>query len=113
MSKLFAITCIAALLGMPEMAHAQHHRGGHHHHHHHHHGGGHWVGPAVGGLALGAIIGGALAAPRVYHAPPPAYYAPPPAYYAPPAYLAPAVHCRRLYMGYDAWGRQMVQEVCQ
>jgi len=38
----------------------------------------------LGGLAAGAIIGGAVAAgPPVYYAPPPAY-GPPPAYYVEP-----------------------------
>jgi len=44
------------------------------------------AGAVVGGLALGAVIGNAIAAP-VYVAPPPprAYYYPaPPAYYYPP-----------------------------
>jgi hypothetical protein len=45
------------------------------------------VAGALLGLGLGAVIGGALAAPPVY-APPPVYYAPPPTYYAPP----PAVY---------------------
>jgi hypothetical protein len=61
--------------------------------------GGNFVGGALLGLGVGAVVGGALApryyapAPPVYYAPPPpVYYAPPPpAYYAPPppVYYAP------------------------
>ncbi|MDX2232985.1 MAG: hypothetical protein NW200_00675 [Hyphomonadaceae bacterium] len=43
----------------------------------------------VVGLALGAVLGAAIAsppAPRHYAPPPPAYYPPAPAYYPPPAY---------------------------
>ncbi|WP_376095455.1 hypothetical protein ACE7GA_03085 [Roseomonas sp. CCTCC AB2023176] len=46
----------------------------------------------VGGLALGAIAGAAVAAPPpVYYAPPPppVYYAPAPVYAPPPVYYAP------------------------
>jgi hypothetical protein len=53
-------------------------------------GGGNFVGGALLGLGLGAVVGGALAQPR--YAPPPVYYAPPPpVYYAPPppVYYAP------------------------
>ena len=46
-----------------------------HRHHHHHRGPG--IAPLIGGLAAGAIIGGAIASSR------PAYAEPPPAYYAP------------------------------
>jgi hypothetical protein len=40
----------------------------------------------VGGLAAGAILGGALAGPR-YYAPGPVYYGPGPAYYGPRCYV--------------------------
>ncbi|EHL97621.1 hypothetical protein HMPREF9946_04060 [Acetobacteraceae bacterium AT-5844] len=56
------------------------------------------VAGVVGGLALGALAGAALASPapppRAYYAPPPpppAYYAPPVAYYAPPPPPPPVV----------------------
>jgi hypothetical protein len=46
------------------------------------------------GFAAGAIVGNALAGPRVYYAPPP----PPPVYYAPaPVYVAP------VYAAPPAW----------
>jgi hypothetical protein len=44
-----------------------------------------WWGPALGGFAVGAIIGGALARP--YYAPNYGYYRPAPVYYD---YYAPA-----------------------
>lgn len=50
-------------------------------HGHHYYGSGQWLGPALGGLALGAIIGGAI----VQSQPPP----PPVIYYHPPP---PVVH---------------------
>jgi hypothetical protein len=72
----------------------------------------------VGGLAAGAIIGGAIAnsqpryyeAAPVYEAPPP----PPPAYYVEPADVGPVCHTvrRRIFVegvGYR-WSRE---EVCE
>jgi hypothetical protein len=56
-----------------------------------HGGGGNFVGGALLGLGVGAVLGGALA-PHYYAPPPPVYYAPPPpVYYAPPppVYYAP------------------------
>jgi hypothetical protein len=38
--------------------------------------GGNWWGPGLVGLGVGAVVGSALVAPRVYAAPPPAYYGP-------------------------------------
>ncbi|MBI3437029.1 MAG: hypothetical protein HY056_18420 [Proteobacteria bacterium] len=61
----------------------------------------------LGGLAAGAIIGGAIAGgPPAYAAPPPAYYAPPPAYYGPVCHI----ERQRYWDGY-AWRVQRV-EVC-
>ena len=61
------------------------------------------AGYVIGGIAAGALIGGAIAnANRPYYAP--GYYAPPPAYYAPPpAYVAPGdpvAYCMQRYRSY-------------
>ena len=70
----------------------------------------------VGGLAAGAIIGSAIAAPRYYgpgpyygggyYEPAPVYYAPAPAYYGPPCYW----QRQRFWDGYG-WRVRRVQ-VC-
>ena len=63
-------------------------------------GGGGWgPGAFVGGLAAGALIGGALAAPYGYYGPPPVYYGPPPAAYAPPPDAV--AYCMQRYRSYD------------
>lgn len=58
----------------------------------------------LGGVAAGAIIGGAIAnsppPPGYYPPPPPAYYPPPPAAYPPPAYAELAPGCY--------WGKRRV-----
>lgn len=59
-------------------------------------------GPFIGGLAAGALLGGALAAPyyygpRYYYGP---AYPPPPAYYVPPPGDAVA-YCMQRYRSYD------------
>jgi hypothetical protein len=63
-------------------------------------GGGAVAAGVIGGLALGAIIGGAA---NAYGPPPPGYYAPPPAYYAPPP--PPAgdwyAYCASKYRSFD------------
>jgi hypothetical protein len=63
MKKILAGTLALAL--MSTAAHADYrghgYRGG---------GGGNWVAPLVGGLVVGGIVGGALAAPRYYEVPP-------------------------------------------
>jgi hypothetical protein len=71
-------------------ASAQHY----HHRHHHHRGPG--PGAVLGGLAAGAIIGGAIAASRPAYAYPPGYYAPSPAYgYGPVEYDEPVCSIQR------------------
>jgi hypothetical protein len=96
-TMLMLITALA-VLATPAMA-QNYHRGGHPGPAYHGgHGGGYrtpgpgaWVGPALGGMALGAIVGGIIANQPPAYAPPPAYYAPPPAYYAPPPVIYQAV----------------------
>lgn len=92
---------VAALIMLPATAMAQNpHRGGYGGPAYHgggHHGGyrgpgpGAWVGPALGGLALGAIVGGIINNQQQQYAPPPVVYAAPPAYYAPPPVVYQAV----------------------
>lgn len=56
---------------------------------------GYGPGPFVGGALLGLGVGALLAAPYLAPPPPPVVYAPPPAYYAPPAYTyAPPAYYR-------------------
>jgi hypothetical protein len=67
----FAVTLLAGAgtLAVTSEASAQHR-----HRHHHHRGPG--IAPLLGGLAAGAIIGGAIASSRPAYAYPPGYYAP-------------------------------------
>jgi hypothetical protein len=67
----FAVTLLAGAgtLAVTSEAFAQHR-----HRHHHHRGPG--IAPLLGGLAAGAIIGGAIASSRPAYAYPPGYYAP-------------------------------------
>jgi hypothetical protein len=72
-------------------------------HHHHHRGGGWGGGGAVlGGLAAGAIIGGAIASSRPYYGP--GYYYGP-EYYEPPPYAGPPrdeiAYCMSRFKSYD------------
>lgn len=60
-------------------------------------------GPFIGGLAAGALIGGALAAPYYYYPYPYRYHA---GYYAPPPYGGPCVW-RLVWSGYG-WVRACV-----
>jgi hypothetical protein len=82
-------------------------RGGYYRGHHHHHGGDGW-GWALGGLAVGTLLGGALAQPGYYGS---SYYGPRyygsgyygPTYYR-PRYYAPTYR-RQVYYGGDAHTR--------
>ena len=70
------------------------------HYHHHHRGGWGGGGAVLGGLAAGALIGGALAASR------PSYYDYGPGYYyGPPVYAAPpgdeVAYCMSRFKSYD------------
>lgn len=63
------------------------------HNHHHHHSPG--IGPFVGGLALGGILGGMMVAP-----PPPVYH------YVPQCYTQHTGY-------YDNWGRPVMERICR
>ena len=65
----------------------------HYRYHHHHHGGGNWVAPLVGGIAGGAVLG-AIIAPNIY---------------AP----APEPICTDRLVGYDVYGRAVVERFCR
>jgi hypothetical protein len=65
----------------------------HYRHHHHPHGGGNWVAPLVGGIAGGAVLG-AIIAPNIY---------------AP----APEPICTDRLVGYDVYGRAVVERFCR
>ena len=80
-------TLAIGAVGGPTTADA---RGRHHHHHHHRHG--FPVAPVVGGLAAGALLGAALAAPRPYGS-----------YAYEPAYFGPRCYVRRERF-WDGWG---------
>jgi hypothetical protein len=65
----------------------------HYRHHHHNHGGGNWVAPLVGGIVGGAVLG-AIIAPNIY---------------AP----APEPICTDRLVGYDVYGRAVVERGCR
>jgi hypothetical protein len=73
MKKTFAVLAVAALASAGTVASASDVMAQHRHHHHHR---GPGVAPLLGGLAAGAIIGGAIASSRPGYAYPPGYYAP-------------------------------------
>jgi hypothetical protein len=89
-----AVAAMVGALGAPLALSSQANAQGYYHGGGWHGGGWHggWGGPGPGvavasgllGLAVGAAVGSAIAAPPVYAAPPPVYYAPPPVVYAPP-----------------------------
>ncbi len=93
--RLAAAAALAATVTLPSLAQADWRYG-------HRYSGGDVALGVLGGVAAGALIGGALAAPP--HPPPPVYYAPPPprAYAPRPAYVYEEgpVMCR--------WARQKV-----
>jgi hypothetical protein len=85
-------TLMAAMITAPTMADAR--RG--------------WWGPALGGFAVGAVVGSAYARPYYGYGyyggyyPYGAYYAPAPVYYS---YYAPAYYGYYGYPGYRCWRR--------
>jgi hypothetical protein len=99
MRKIFSVMVVMAVMAAAP-AQAQHYHG---------YPSNSWVGPAIGGLALGAIIGGAIAQQQA--APPPVYYYGPGAYHAPPPPMV--VQCHTVVAGYDAWRRPILQEICR
>ena len=76
------IVALVLMLGFTSVVHAHGHRHGHYHHHHRSY---NWVGPAIGGVILGAAIAIAHAyqAPIIVTPPSPTYAPLPaqPAYY--------------------------------
>ena len=99
---LATLPVLAAMALAPVAANAQYYRG-----HGGYYGGyrggygyghrGFGVGPFVGGALLGLGVGAIVAGPR-YYAPPPVVYAPPPVVYAaPPAYYAPPYYAPGYY----------------
>jgi hypothetical protein len=73
MKKILAVLAVAALAGVGTIATATNADAQHYHHRHR---GGSGIAPLLGGLAAGAIIGGAIATSRPGYAYPPGYYAP-------------------------------------
>ena len=74
-------------------------------------GNGQWVGPALAGMAVGAVIG-AVTAPPVVVAPPPAYYPQPaqgyyPAYGGTPPVYSPRYPGPSCTPAYDQFGRYL------
>jgi len=113
MKKLLAVLAVAALAGAGTIATATNADAQYHRRHHHH--GGSGVAPLLGGLAAGAIIGGAIASSRPAYAYPPGYYAPgyaPAPGYGPAEYDEPVctVQPQQYWDGF-AWRVRNVQ-VC-
>ena len=110
MKKLLTVLAVAAIAGAGTIATATTADAQYYHRH-----GGSGVAPLIGGLAAGAIIGGAIASSRPAYAYPPGYYAPAPAYGygpAPVEYDEPvcAIQRQQFWDGY-AWRYRNVQ-VC-
>ncbi len=55
------------------------------------------VGPFVGGALLGLGLGAVITSAPRYYAPPPVVYAPPPVYYPAPYYAAPGYYAPGYY----------------
>ena len=95
--KKFLVALCLVMSGTPVVAQSYHYRPygytpAPHYRPHHHHGGGHWVAPLVGGIVGGAVLG-AIIAPNIY---------------AP----APEPICTDRLVGYDVWGRAIVERFC-
>jgi hypothetical protein len=97
--KKILVALVMLTSGTPVLAQGYHYRpygytpAPHYRHHHHHHGGGNWVAPLVGGIVGGAVLG-AIIAPNIY---------------AP----APEPICTDRLVGYDVYGRAVVERFCR
>ena len=97
MKKLLIALCLV-MSSTPVLAQGYHYRPysytpAPHYRHHHHHGGGNWVAPLVGGIVGSAVLG-AIIAPNIY---------------AP----APEPICTDRLVGYDVYGRAIVERFCR
>ena len=89
---------LAALALAPVAANAQFYRGSYGYHGGYRYGyRGFGVGPFIGGAVLGLGLGAVIAGAPRYYAPPPVVYAPPPVYYPAPAYVAPGYYAPGYY----------------
>jgi hypothetical protein len=97
--KKILVALVMLTSGTPVLAQGYHYRpygytpAPHYRHHHHNHGGGNWVAPLVGGIVGGAVLG-AIIAPNIY---------------AP----APEPICTDRLVGYDVYGRAVVERFCR
>ena len=96
--KKFLVALCLVMSSTPVVAQSYHYRPygytpAPHYRHHHHHGGGNWVAPLVGGIVGGAVLG-AIIAPNIY---------------AP----APEPICTDRLVGYDVYGRAIVERFCR
>lgn len=96
MNKFLVALCLV-MSSTPVLAQGYHHRPYGYtpapHYRHHHHQGGNWVAPLVGGIVGGAVLG-AIIAPNIY---------------AP----APEPICTDRLVGYDVYGRAIVERFCR
>lgn len=96
--KKFLVALCLVMSSTPVLAQGYYHRPygytpAPHYRHHHHHRGGDWVAPFVGGIVGGAVLG-AIITPNIY---------------AP----APEPICTDRLVGYDVYGRAIVERFCR
>ena len=94
---LLFVAAISISIASPANAQYRHRDGGYRHN-----GGGNWVGPLVGGMVLGGIIGSMASRPD--------YGYPPPSVYNEQRYYPV---CRNYVVGQDYYGRPIVERICQ